>query len=210
MKNVFIFIISICFTFTLVSCASTQQAPPSTDSMQSPPSESTDSTQPSSTSPTQIPDATSVTEPPNEVTVVVPSLFFSGIDSGAFDPEQYANDNGFIRVVINEDQSVSITMTEKHQESLLSELAKTIDEWLAQCIESEETPHIKEITHSASFETITISVDPVQYQNATGLTTLSFMIYATMYHSFAGIDAPIEIITIDITNGDILDSQIFQ
>ena len=66
------------------------------------------------------------------VTITLPASYFE--DMTDFDPDTYANEQGFKEVVVNEDGSVSITMSKSKHNELMAEMKANLDQTFMDCI----------------------------------------------------------------------------
>lgn len=93
------------------------------------------------------------------VDITLPAYFFEDKDMSAFNAEKYAQEQGFKKAVLNEDGSVTVTMTKANHKKMLKELTNEYDTSFAEMVESDNTPYIKSIKHSDNFNSITVEVD---------------------------------------------------
>lgn len=141
------------------------------------------------------------------VKITIPAFFFD--DMSDFDPDSYAEENGFKDAVVNEDGSVTVTMSKKMHNELMAEYETQIDKTLEEMVEAEDTPYIKEITSSKGYRTVTVSVDKVAYENSWDMTPLSIYFSAALYQIIDGSEPHCEVIVEDVDTGEVLYSVIY-
>jgi hypothetical protein len=143
-----------------------------------------------------------------EVTITLPAYLFEGEEE--FDPQSLKEEYGYIAVVVNEDKSISITMTKaKHIEVMESLKSDLLDEFDA-LIEGVDTPFIKSIETNDDFTNIIVAVDE-QAHNSLFFDFIPDVLAhaATIYQQYNG-DEPEYTITIkNATTEEILSSIIY-
>lgn len=146
------------------------------------------------------------------VDITLPGSFFTDVDMTTFDTDAYAKEQRFKKAVLNEDGSVTVTMTKARHREVLDEMAKSADDSYSKMVQSEDTPYITEIKHSDSFDTVDITVDSAGYDEA-GLSAafvpLTVYMPAAFYQSFAGVNIQCEINIVNAETGEIIDSVIY-
>lgn len=143
------------------------------------------------------------------VELTFPASYFGGTDMSAFDTEAYVKEYGFLSAKVNEDGSLSVLMTKAKQKELLDEMAAAIDGMIADYINGEETPYIKEIVHNDDFSSFTMKVNREEFENSFDATEASLILSTAFYHMYAGINTDIEFITIDADTGEIIESDTY-
>jgi len=141
------------------------------------------------------------------VTITLPASFFE--DLSDFDPEAYTQEHGFKETVVNQDGSVSITMSKNKHNELMEEMKVETEETINNLIEGEDTPYIKEITSSKGFRTVTVDVDKEAYESSWDMTPLLIGMSTMMYQYFEGSEVHCEIIIRDVETKEILKSIIY-
>ncbi len=193
MKKFIALILALCMLLTLVACT---------------PAENADATNGSTESGTE---ATSGGIDTDEnlltVDITLPASMFAEEDMTSFDAESYATEQGFIKAVLNDDGSVTVTMTKGKHNELLSEMAASVEESFGELVGAEGTPYIKGITHNDDFSAVTVKVDRAGYENAIfEMTPLIVGMSAMIYQAFLDME-PVCVITIaDAETGDTLNS----
>ena len=143
------------------------------------------------------------------VDIVFPASFFEGQDMEAFDTDTYAQEQGFISARINEDGSLTATMTKRKYRDLLAETAASLESSFAEYANSQDAPYIKEITHNEDFTSVTMKVDRASYENAFDMTPFGIAISVAMYQIIAQIEVHVEIVMVDANTGDTINTIVY-
>ncbi len=144
------------------------------------------------------------------VDVTLPATFFEGKDMSTFDADAYTQEQGFKKAVLNDDGSVTVTMTKAKHWEMLEEISNQCDTSFAEMVESENTPYIKNITHSENFNTVTVDVDRAAYEAATfEMTPFTLGLSGMMYQVFSGDDQHVEVTIKDVDTGDVINNIIY-
>jgi hypothetical protein len=136
------------------------------------------------------------------VDITLPASLYEGQDMTTFDADAYANEQGFISAKVNEDGSVTVTMTKSKHNELLTEMAASLDAAFAEFVNAEDTPYIKEISHNDDFTAVTMKVDKAAYETAFDFTPLAIGISVAMYQAFIETEYHVDITIVDATSGD--------
>lgn len=142
-----------------------------------------------------------------DVTITLPASFFEDVSD--FDPETYNEEQGYKKTVLNEDGSVSITMSKAKHNELMAETKSTIDQSFEELIEAEDMPYIKAITSSDGYKEVTVDVEKEGYENAWDLTPLLIGFSAMMYQQIDGTDLHCEVIIRDYETGEVLGNVVY-
>ena len=126
-----------------------------------------------------------------------------------FDPDAYCHEQGFEKAVLNDDGSVTVTMTKAKHEKLLHEMSDSLDASFAEYIGSEDTPYIMGITHSDNFDNIEIIVSRTEYENTFDVTPFAVAISAMMYQVFLDMDYHVEVSVVDADTGDVINTTVY-
>lgn len=140
------------------------------------------------------------------VEIKLPASMFEGEDMTKFDADAYANEQGFKSAKVNEDGSVTITMTKAKHRELLEEMANTLDTNFKDFVNGESTPYIKDITHNDDFTAVTMKVDKAAYENAFDFTPLAIAMSVAMYQAFTETEYHVEISIVDAATGTEINS----
>lgn len=142
------------------------------------------------------------------VDITIPATFFE--DTTADEIQENAKEKGFLNCVVNDDGSVTYTMTKSTHRALLDELMNSCDESIAEMLEGENAvASFKNIEHNDNMSEVNIYVDPDQYGAFDSMYALSFYILGGYYQAFAGVDSnDIDVVVnfIDETNNEILNT----
>ena len=144
------------------------------------------------------------------VEIPLPASLFEGTDMTAFDPDNYAQEQGFASAVLNDDGSVTVKMSKAKHSELLAEMSKQYDESFAAMVEADDSPYIKSITHTDDFSAITAQVDRTAYEaEVINLTPFVLGMSGMMYQAFTAGTPRVEVIIEDADTGDIVTSFVF-
>lgn len=127
------------------------------------------------------------------VDITLPASLFSDEDMSTFDVDAYANKNGFKKAVINEDGSITITVSKSKYKEMLEEAAADLNKTFYEMIGSENTPYITGLTSNSDFTSIIVDVDKVGYESAFDLTPFTIGISSMFYQAIAGVEYHCEI-----------------
>lgn len=196
MKRLLAFIIVITMILSLSACENSDN------------SESEPVNEPVQADKNQKSDEVVVDEGLLDVTITLPASMFA--DEEEFDPESYNEEQGYKKTVVNEDGSVSITMSKSKHNEIMNQMKTGIDEAFAELVDDENTPYIKKITYEKGFSTVTVEVDKEGYESAVMDMTPFFIGFSVMiYQQFDGVEPSCEIVIKDISTGDILNSTLY-
>lgn len=144
------------------------------------------------------------------VDITIPASFWEGTDMATFDPETYVEENNFKKAVINEDGSVTVTMSKARHTEVMSEMETSVEENLVEMIGAEQTPYIKDITYDKNFEKVTVSVDRAEYENAfIDMTPLMVGITVSLYQAFKENEPYCEVVIEDAATKEVIQSTIY-
>jgi len=198
MKRLLSLLLVLGIAFSLVGCGSDapQQSTPNNDEPQQ----------------TENNAAVQVDENLLTIDVTIPESFFDE-DMATFDPDAYAKENDFKSAAVNEDGSVTITMSKSRHKQLMEELTTSLDGAFSEMVGAEDTPYITSIEHSANFDSIDVLVDKAGYDDGGLLSAflpITFYFSAGMYQVFDGTKTPkCEISIIDAATGEVLVNVIY-
>lgn len=125
----------------------------------------------------------------------------------SFDPEAYAEENDFISAVVNNDGSVTITLTQSRYQKLLNDAAKDCDAAYLEIVE--DTSYITDIVRNEDFTQITVKVIREGYESTFDLTHVSVGYLAYFYQIILGAEPHSDINIIDAATGDVIFSCAF-
>lgn len=141
-------------------------------------------------------------ETPQIVELTLPAMLFEGEDMSNFDTEKYAEEQGLISAKVNEDRSMTVTMTKEKHEKFLADLSATVEATFADQIGDELSPYIKDITHNDNFTSVVVKVDRAAYENAFDITPFTIALSVAMYQAFANMEFYVEVDIVDVATGE--------
>lgn len=144
------------------------------------------------------------------VDIKIPQSFFNGIDMSTFDPEDYAKEQGFIKAVVNEDGSITSTMTKAKHKDILKDTALKYDKIFSEMVGSDATPYITKITRSDDFGKIDVEVDRASYDTEEiDMTPINLGMSGLFYQIFATEEPRVEVFMKYADNGEIISTSIY-
>lgn len=121
-----------------------------------------------------------------------------------------AKENGYSDCKINDDGSVTYTMSKKKHAEMLDEMKTSFDEMIAGYLEGEEeVASFVDIQHNDDFSKVDIFVDAKQYTMWDSLYALTFYITGAYYQAFSGVandDIDVVVNFIDNATMEVLDT----
>lgn len=142
------------------------------------------------------------------VDITLPATMFE--NAGNLNMENYAMENGFKKAVKNPDGSVTITVSKAKHKEMLAELEAGVDESFEALVNGQDTPYIKDITHTDNFETVTADVDRTDYEGAFfNMTPLVLGMNAMVYRIYTGDEISTEVIIRDAKTKEVMSSAIY-
>ncbi|MBR2716836.1 MAG: hypothetical protein IKD79_03760 [Oscillospiraceae bacterium] len=169
------------------------------------------------TAPTQAPAATETPAPTKTpapsggsgemVSITLTGEFF---DTEATEEELRAEalEEGFADAVLNEDGTLTYTMTKERQEQLLKDFSDAMDEALFEMTEGEDAvPSFRRIEAKDDYTAFDVYIDTELYDSFDAFYALSLSIYGASYQAYSGIQTPdCEVRFVDYLTGDVVDS----
>lgn len=146
------------------------------------------------------------------IEITIPASFYEGEDMSTFDADAYASENDFKSAVVNEDGSVTISMTKKRHNSLMDDFRTTINDAFEEMVGAEDTPYIKEINCSDNYDQIEIVVDKDGYDNGglySAFIPLQVYLQGAIYQVFNGEETRSEISIVDAATGETFESVVY-
>ena len=132
-----------------------------------------------------------------DVTVTIPAEYAEGMTQEELD--EAAEAEGY-RAVLNDDGSITYTMTKAQHAEMMAGLAESIDEAMASMVGSEEYPDITSVTANDDYTEFTITTTNSEVSLTEGFGSLALFTYSGLYHIFDG--TPVDNIHIDYVNAD--------
>lgn len=142
------------------------------------------------------------------VEVTLPSDFIGDLTD--FDEEEYLSQNvGIKSAKVNDDGSLTLTMSKSKHNEMMEGLRKNVDESIGELIEGENTPYIKSIDYTDDYREVYIGVVKQDYENSFDLTPFMIGFSTSMYQSISGIEIKTTIIINDVSTGEEIASVIY-
>jgi predicted small lipoprotein YifL len=142
------------------------------------------------------------------VKITLPASYFENMTD--FNPDTYSKENGFKETIVNDDGSITITMSKTKHNEIMTEMKESIDQTFMELIESDNTPYIKDVTSSEGYTIITVDVDKAGYEeSAFDLTPFMIGILVMMYQQFDGSELHCEVLIRDVASGETLKSVVY-
>lgn len=132
-------------------------------------------------------------------------------DTGNFDVDAYVAEGGFLSAVVNDDGTLTVTMTKARHQEIHAEAIAELDVILAEMVESVDTPYIKEITYTDDFSLFEMKVVRSEYENSFDMTPFSLGFYGVLYQMFfePGMEYHCEVSVIDVDTNEILNTIVY-
>lgn len=144
------------------------------------------------------------------VDITLPASMFEDEDMTKFDEAEYLKETGFTAAKVNADGSVTVTMTKSKHKEVMADMEKQVEEAFSELVEGKDTMHIKEITHTPDFKTVTVKVDRAGYEAAVfDFTPFQIGLLGSVYQSFAGEEIKVTTVIKDENTGEEIQSFIF-
>ena len=126
----------------------------------------------------------------------------SDINTESFDIENYIQQTGYVNAQLNEDLSLTITMTQEQYQEELNNMRTQVEDACDQLTSENEC--VIDITKSEDYSEITIFVDGEAYEYAWFIPQFAIGIPVIIYQAVLGIEIYTEISVIDIASNDVL------
>ncbi len=139
------------------------------------------------------------------VTLTIPAEFAEGITQEDIDQAVWSDKCKSAK--INSDGSVTYVLTKAQHEAMLVEVADSINQGLADIVESGDYPDITSITANDDFSVFTVTTTSDQISLGDSIAVLGLYMYGGMYAVFNG--KPVDNIRVDYVNaytGEIIGS----
>ena len=207
MKKTLALLLALLLLFSLAACSGEKTTPaPATDAPASgapetaapetaAPAEGTEQPDEGSAAPTPgaeegetQPEATQAPDGQDEeiVTITMSPDFF---DTEATEEELKASalEEGFLDAKLNEDGTLTYTMTRAKQQELLTTLMEGLETGIQEMTEGEEAvPSFKRIEYTDDLSSFDIFIDPEQYGDFDAFYALTLAFYGATYQAFSG------------------------
>ena len=122
------------------------------------------------------------------VDVTLAASFFDDMTEDEI--KEKAKENGYLSCKINEDGSVTYTMTKKKHTEMLNQLKDNLDELISGYLNGDnKVSSFVDIQHNEDFSEVNIYVDSSQYTSWDSLYAMSFYIAGAYYQAYSGVSA---------------------
>ena len=139
-----------------------------------------------------------------DVTITLPAEYAEGMSQEELD--EAAESEGY-QAVLNDDGSITYTMTKAQHAKMMEDLKASLEESMASMVGSEEYPDITSVTANEDYTEFTITTKNSEVSFAESFGSLALFTYSGIYHIFDG--TPVDNIHIDYVNattGEIIES----
>lgn len=124
-------------------------------------------------------------------------------DTSGFNEEEYLAENqGIKSATVNDDGSITLTMTKNKHKELLVEMKEGLDKTFEELINGKDTPYIKDIESTKSYREVRVKVDGEVYEEAFDFTPFVIGVSAGMYQLYSGDEYKVRIIMEDMDTGE--------
>lgn len=136
------------------------------------------------------------------VDITLPADLAGTEEATDFDPEAFAAENGYIKAVVNDDKTVTVTMTQAKHKEIMSQMKDEVIKNLNAMVGSEDYPATKEVQYDDNFQKIVFLVDGSLYSG--DFSHVVTGIYVAVYKAFEGAEFNTLVQTIDAATGEVL------
>ena len=145
------------------------------------------------------------------VDVTLPASFFIATTEEEIIAE--AKENGVTETVVNEDGSVTYTMSKSKYKEMMKEMGDSVLSTIDEIVNSEDYTSIKEISYNKDFTEFDVKVNRQQYEAGfDSFAIVGLVIVSTYYSAFdgkSGEDLQTVFNMVDETTGEIYDTAIY-
>ena len=145
------------------------------------------------------------------VDVTLPASFF--MDSTEEEIIAEAKGNGVTETVVNEDDSVTYTMSKSKYEEMMKKMGDSVVSTIDEIVNSGDYTSIKEISYTKDFNEFDVKVNRQQYEAGfDSFAIFGLVIVSTYYSAFdgkSGEDLQVIFNMIDETTGEIYDTAVY-
>ena len=143
------------------------------------------------------------------VDVTIPASFYEDTKLTQAELDADAAKKGYGKAKLNSDGSVSFRMSKAQHKAALTEMKKSVDDYIQESVN--ESPKIfKKISYNSNLTEFNISVDKAGFENdfAAGFIGLGIAFQASFYQMFNGTQTPKTTLKlIDVSTGNVFDTQ---
>lgn len=124
-------------------------------------------------------------------------------DTSSFNEQYYLAENEGIKSAnVNDDGSLTLTMTKEKHKELLDEMKLNMDETFKGLIGGEDTPYIKDIKYTKDYREVRVMVAKEAYEESFDFTPYIIGVSAGMYQLYSGEEYKCTIIMEDAEIGE--------
>lgn len=105
------------------------------------------------------------------------------------DLDEIRESEGYKSITLNEDGTATYVMTKKQHESMMTELATTINDAMGEMVGSEDYPNITEVKANDTYTEFTVTTKSTELDMGESFTYIMFFMYGGMYQIFNGSDS---------------------
>ena len=143
-----------------------------------------------------------------EINISAESAEFYGIKfESQEEADNYAKEQGFKSVTLNDDGSVTFIMSKSKHKELMKGLNESFEQALQEMIESEQYPDIVAIEHNDNYSEFKVTTRSEELSFNESFSVMAFYMYGGMYNSFNGTE--IDNVHVDFINdasGEVIES----
>lgn len=208
MKKLFSLLLALSLLFSLTACggnSSQESSSGSSGSSAGAAASGSGSQDSSATEPEQ-------EEEPVYVNVTLPASFFSNMTSEEI--QAAAQEQGYTKCVINQDGSVTYTMTQGKYDEVMEGMKASLDKSIADLVDGDNAVEsFVKIEYTDDMSEINVYVDPETYSSLDASYALSFYILGAYYQVFSGTapdDVDVVVNFINNNTNEIIESASYQ
>lgn len=126
----------------------------------------------------------SVDKGASEVVLTIPAAYIEGKTQEELNLIREME--GYKSITLNDDGSATYVMTKKQHQTMMTEIAATINNAMKEMVGSVEYPNITEVKANDTFTEFTITTKSKELDMGESFTYLTFYMYGGMYNIFNG------------------------
>ena len=146
-----------------------------------------------------------------DVQITLPAGMFEGQDMDQVIAD--AKQEGVKEAVINDDGSLTYTMSKAKHDEMLAELGQSIADYADEMLSDGSFPSVKDVSYAKDYSEFTLSVDKAAYESSMdGFVTMGMGIQGMMYQMMQGLSTEEQKVTVhvkDETSGDVFQSTVY-
>ncbi|MDF2870870.1 MAG: hypothetical protein K0R05_2445 [Anaerocolumna sp.] len=140
----------------------------------------------------------SVDKGSSEVELTIPATYVDGQTQE--DLDLIRETEGYKSITLNDDGSATYVMTKKQHETMMAEMANTINDAMKEMVGSDDYPNITEVKANDTFTEFTVTTKSEELDMSESFTYIMFYMYGGMYNIFNGSES--DDITVTYINAD--------